>query len=112
FASRASADGTRYAEVIVNPTHWRSWSAGDLVAALAAGFDRAEADGLADCRLLPSILREQSEDEALALVRWMADERPGRVVGLSVDGNEARAGRTGPRFAPGFALARAGGVRG
>jgi adenosine deaminase len=109
FASRASADGTRYAEVIVNPTHWRSWSAGDLVAALAAGFDRAEADGLADCRLLPSILREQSEDEALALVRWMADERPPRVVGLSVDGNEARAGRTGPRFAPAFRLARAEG---
>jgi adenosine deaminase len=109
FAARASRDRTRYAEVIVNPTHWRGWRVGALVAALAAGFDRAAADGLTDCRLLLSLLREQSADESLALVRWMADTRPPRVVGLSVDGNEGRAGRTGPRFAPAFRLARAEG---
>ena len=109
FAARAHADGTRYAEVIVNPTHWRTWRTADLVEALGAGFDRAMSDGLADCRLLLSVLREQSSDEALALVRWMADDRPSRVLGLSVDGNEARAGRTGPRFAPAFRLARAEG---
>lgn len=109
FASRAHRDGTHYAEVIVNPGHWRDWPTPDLVDALAAGFDRAVSDGLTDCRLLLSVLREQSGDEALALVRWMADERPPRVLGLSVDGNEARAGRTGPRFAPAFRLARAEG---
>jgi adenosine deaminase len=109
FAVRADRDGTRYAEVIVNPTHWRAWDRGKLVAALAAGFDRAEADGLTDCRLLLSVLRGQSGDEALALARWMAEQRPPRVVGLSVDGNEARAGRTGERFAPAFRLARAEG---
>jgi adenosine deaminase len=109
FAARAHADGTRYAEVIVNPTHWRTWRTADLVAALAAGFDRAASDGLTDCRLLLSVLREQSGEDALALVRWMADDRPPRVLGLSIDGNEARAGRTGPRFAPAFLLARAEG---
>jgi adenosine deaminase len=109
FAARATRDGTRYVEVIVNPTHWRAWRLGELIGSLAAGFDRAQSDGLADCRLLISLLREQSGDDALALVRWMADERPSRVVGLSVDGNEARSGRTGDRFAPAFHLARAEG---
>jgi adenosine deaminase len=104
-----SRDGTHYAEVIVNPMHWRRWTVGQLTAAFSEGFERAAADGLADCRMLLSLLREQSRDEALALVRWMADARPSRVVGLSVDGNEARAGRTGPRFAPAFRLARAEG---
>jgi adenosine deaminase len=105
-AARSARERTRYAEVIVNPTHWRAWSVSDLVTALAAGFDRAAADGLTDCHLLLSLHREQSADEAIALVHWMADERPRRVVGLSIDGNEARAGRTGPRFAPAFHLAR------
>ena len=95
--------------MIVNPTHWRTWRTPELIAALAAGFDRAVSEGLADCRLLLSVLREQSGEDALALVRWMADDRPPRVLGLSVDGNEARAGRTGPRFAPAFRLARAEG---
>ena len=76
-AARADRERTRYAEVIVNPTHWRGWRVGDLVTALATGFDRAAADGLTDCRLLLSLDREQSEDDAVALVRWMADVRPG-----------------------------------
>jgi adenosine deaminase len=105
FARRASGDGTVYAEVIVNPTHWAGWALDDLFGALADGFSRAEADGLTDCRLLPSILREQSGEEALALVSWMGDRRPDRIVGLSVDGNETAAGRTGQRFAPAYARA-------
>ena len=106
FAARAHRDGTHYAEVIVNPTHWRGWDIGDLVAAFAAGFDRAADDGLADCRLLLSLLRQQPGDDAISLVRWMARQRPSRVLGLSIDGNEARAGPTGERFAPAFRLAR------
>jgi adenosine deaminase len=109
FAQRAHHDGTRYAEVIVNPTHWPHWELAALVAAISDGFVRAKRDGLADCRLLLSLLRSQSSDDAMALVRWMADVRPSLVVGLSVDGNEARTGPTGPRFAPAFALARAEG---
>jgi len=109
FAARAHRDGTRYSEVIVNPTHWHAWAVGDLVAAIAAGFDRAVADGLADCRLLVSLSRDQPGEEALTLVRWMADRRPSRVVGVSIDGNEERSGRTGERFAPAFELARSEG---
>jgi adenosine deaminase len=105
FAARASRDGTVYAEVIVNPTHWQQWDLGELVEALTIGFERAQADGLAECHLLLSILRAQSAEEAMALVEWMGKHRPRRVLGLSVDGDEARAGRTGPRFAPAYDLA-------
>lgn len=104
-AARAHRDGVRYAEVIINPTHWSRWDLGELVEALASGFARAEADGLAECHLLLSILRQQSEEAALGLVRWMGEHRPPRVLGLSIDGDEERAGRTGPRFAPAYALA-------
>jgi adenosine deaminase len=105
YAARASANGVVYAEVIINPTHWAGWDLGELVAALADGFEEAERDGLASCHLLLSILRAQSEREALDLVEWMGATRPRRVVGLSVDGDEARAGRTGERFAPAYELA-------
>jgi adenosine deaminase len=105
YAQRAAADGIVYAEVIVNPTHWSGWDLGALVEALTAGFDRAVADGLAECNLLLSILRQQTEAAAVALVGWMAKHRPRRVLGLSIDGDEARAGRTGPRFAPAYRLA-------
>jgi adenosine deaminase len=102
FAARASRDGTLYVEVIINPTHWQRWDLGELIDALTTGFDRAEADGLAECHLLLSILRSQSAQEALALVEWMGEHRPRRVLGLSIDGDEARAGRTGPRFAAAY----------
>jgi adenosine deaminase len=105
YAERATRDGIVYAEVIINPTHWSRWELGELVEALTLGFERAHADGLAECHLLLSILREQSEADAVALVEWMGANRPRRVLGLSVDGNEARAGRTGPRFAPAYRLA-------
>jgi adenosine deaminase len=88
--------------VIINPTHWRRWELGALIDALTAGFDRAEADGFAECHLLLSIMRSQSADAALALVEWMGRYRPRRVVGLSIDGDEALAGRTGPRFAAAY----------
>jgi adenosine deaminase len=99
YATRAAADGIVYAEVIINPTHWSAWELGPLVEALTAGFERAESDGLAECHLLLSILRQQPAEEAEAMVAWMGRHRPRRVLGLSIDGNEARAGRTGPRFA-------------
>jgi adenosine deaminase len=105
YAARATADGIVYAEVIVNPTHWAGWDLGALVEALTAGFEWAEGDGLAECHLLLSILRDQPGEDAEALVRWMARHRPPRVLGLSIDGNEASAGRTGPRFARAYQLA-------
>ncbi len=110
FARYAHDQGIAYAEVIVNPTHWTGLSTDTLFAALASGFDRAARGGLGDFRLLPSILRQQSADDAVALVRWMGAAGIDRIVGLSIDGNEAAAGRTGTRFAGAYALARSLGL--
>ncbi len=103
FASYAHNQGIVYAEVIVNPTHWSGLTTGELFTACARGFDRAQADGLGDFRLLPSILRQQSEEEARQLVQWIEGAGLARIVGLSIDGNEEAAGRTGPRFASAYA---------
>ncbi|MCY3910150.1 MAG: adenosine deaminase [bacterium] len=105
FAMYAHDQGIVYAEVIVNPTHWSGLTTAELFTACAGGFDRAQADGLGDFRLLPSILRQQSEEEARALVEWIEGAGLDRIVGLSIDGNEEAAGRTGPRFASAYALA-------
>src|SRR5205085_10708581 len=54
-------------------------------------------------------LRQQSSSEAVELVEWLVARRHPRIVALSIDGNEAAAGRTGPRFAEAFrTAARAG----
>src|SRR3977135_3799790 len=52
-----------------------------------------------------SLLRQQSASEAVELVEWLLERRHPRVVALSIDGNEAAAGRTGPRFAEAFSRA-------
>ena len=113
FAARESASGVRYADVIVNPTHWSVWRGRtpELVDALSAGFAEAEHDGLAATGLCVSLLRTQSASEARGLVEWLADARPERVVALSVDGDERATGRTGAKFAEAFSLARAAGIR-
>ena len=103
FATYADDQGIVYAEVIMNPTHWSGLTTAELFSACARGFDRAQADGLGDFRLLPSILRQQSEQEARQLVGWIEGAGLDRIVGLSIDGNEEAAGRTGPRFASAYA---------
>jgi adenosine deaminase len=58
-----------------------------------------------------SLLRTQSADAAAELVDMLSTLRHPRVVALSVDGNEATAGRTGPRFADAFRRAADAGLR-
>jgi len=112
FAARETSSGIRYADVIVNPTHWGPWRdrLPALFDALARGLAEAEQDGLATANLCVSLLRQQSAQEAVELAEWILRDRPERVVALSVDGNETAAGRTGARFAEAFALARDGGL--
>jgi len=112
LAARQTQSGIRYSEVIVNPTHWRGWRSrlGDLVGAFDEGFTQAEADGLCSCQMSISLLRDQTADEAIELVEWLTTDRPRRVVALSIDGNEERAGRSGPRFAEAFRRAGAAGL--
>ncbi len=111
FCARMRAQGTLYADPIINPTHWRSWRhrLPELIAALDRGFSAAEQDGLPPVGLCLSLLRQQSADEAIELVDRMIALRHPRVVALSIDGNEVAAGRTGPRFADSFRRAAAAG---
>jgi len=110
FSARLGADGVAYAEVIVNPTHWRGLGRETLLEAVSAGFEQASRDGHCDAWLLVSLLRSQSSDEALDVVKHLARRPPSRLVGLSIDGNEAATGPTGQRFAPAFALGGALGL--
>ena len=113
FCRRLAADGTGYADLIINPTHWARWHGKTraLIEALERGFDAAEQDGLPPVGLCISLLRTQSANEAIELVENLVAWRHPRVVALSVDGNEAAAGRTGPRFAEAFRRAAAAGLR-
>ena len=112
FSERLAANGTRYADVIINPTHWHDWSRRipELIDALDAGFTAAEQGGL-PLGLCISLLRTQTADEATELVQLLAALAHPRVVALSIDGNEAAAGRTGPRFADAFRRAGAAGLK-
>jgi adenosine deaminase len=113
FSKRLAAGGAGYADVIVNPTHWTAWQGRlrDMVDAIDAGFSAAEQDGLPPVGLCVSLLRTQSAQAAAELVDALLALRHPRVVALSIDGNEAAAGRTGPRFAEAFRRAGAAGLK-
>lgn len=113
LSQRLADNGTGYADVIVNPTHWHAWDGrlGAMLDAIDAGFTAAEQDGLPPVGLCISLLRTQSADAATELVDTLIRLRHPRVVALSVDGNEATAGRTGPRFADAFRRAGQAGLR-
>ncbi|WP_342616391.1 adenosine deaminase [Rhodoferax sp. GW822-FHT02A01] len=113
LSQRLADNGTGYADVIFNPTHWHAWHGrlGAMLEAIDAGFTQAEQDGLPSVGLCVSLLRTQSADAAIELVDMLTTMRHPRVVALSVDGNEAAAGRTGPRFADAFRRATNAGLR-
>jgi adenosine deaminase len=113
YSRRLADGGAGYADVIVNPTHWRAWHGRlpDMIDAIDAGFTAAEQDGLPPVGLCVSLLRTQSADAAAELVDTLVSLRHPRVVALSIDGNEAAAGRTGPRFVQAFRRAGAAGLR-
>ena len=113
YSRRLAHSGAGYADVIVNPTHWAAWLGRlpAMIDAIDAGFAAAEQDGLPPVGLCVSLLRTQSADAAAELVDSLIALRHPRVVALSIDGNEAAAGRTGPRFADAFRRAGAAGLR-
>lgn len=113
YSQRLADAGAGYADVIVNPTHWPAWRGRlpEMVDAIDAGLRAAEQDGLPPVGLCVSLLRTQSSDAAAELVDTLVALRHPRVVALSIDGNEAAAGRTGPRFADAFRRAGAAGLR-
>ena len=113
LSQRLAENGTGYADVIFNPTHWHAWHGrlGVMLDAIDTGFREAEQDGLPPIGLCVSLLRTQSGDAAIELVETLTSMRHPRVVALSVDGNEATAGRTSARFADAFRRAAAAGLR-
>ena len=113
YSKRLADGGAGYADVIVNPTHWTAWHGRlpAMIDAIDAGFTAAEQDGLPPVGLCVSLLRTQSSQAASELVDTLSALRHPRVVALSIDGNEAAAGRTGPRFAEAFRRAGAAGLR-
>jgi adenosine deaminase len=113
FCQRLAVSGTRYADAIINPTHWPNWSKRipEMIDALNGGFAAAEQDGLPPVGLCISLLRTQTANEAAELVDLLVRLRHPRVVALSIDGNEAAAGRTGSRFADAFRRAGAAGLK-
>ena len=112
YSRRLADGGAGYADVIVNPTHWPAWHGRlpDMIDAIDAGLTAAEQDGLPPVGLCISLLRTQSSDAAAELVDTLVALRHPRVVALSIDGNEAAAGRTGPRFAEAFRRAGEAGL--
>ena len=108
-ALASGGENIRYSEMILNPTHWPQFSVPEIIASVTEGFGRGQAAGGADCRFTLSLSRTQTGEEALALVEAMQAHRTPRLAGLSIDGNEALAGRTGERFRPAFLAARAAG---
>ncbi len=113
YSQRLAEGGAGYADVIVNPTHWPAWHGRlpDMIDAIDAGLTAAEQDGLPPVGLCVSVLRTQTAGAAAELVDTLVALRHPRVVALSIDGNEAAAGRTGPRFAEAFRRAGAAGLR-
>ena len=112
YSKRLADGGAGYADVIVNPTHWPAWRGRlpDMIDAIDAGLTAAEQDGLPPVNLCVSLLRTQSSDAAAEMVDTLVALRHPRVVALSIDGNEAAAGRTGPRFAQAFRRAGEAGL--
>jgi len=107
---RADAAGARHLDVIVNPSHWPHWRdrLGAMVDALDGPFAEAEQDGGATVGLCVSLSRASSAAAADELVELVLSFDHPRVVGLSIDGNEA-GGSHNERFAGAFARAgRAG----
>lgn len=100
-----ASDGIVYAEVLTGPRYWPQIDDREQILAIGAGFERAHRDGFTDCRIVPSISREQSVEWSMELVEWIGKERPARVVGLGLDGNEAVLGRTTPKFEAVYARA-------
>jgi adenosine deaminase len=113
FAFREARSGVGWADVIVNPEHWPAFDArlGDLVAGLDEGFAAAEAEGATPAGLCVSLSRSLDAAAAEALAAQVVALAHPRVVALSVDGDEAAAGRSGPRLAGAFAIARGAGLR-
>lgn len=112
-AAREHASGVGWADVIINPDHWPGFDGdlGGLLAGVHEGFTAAEREGLTPVGVCVSLSRSATAERAEHLVRELRTLAHPRVVGLSIDGDEAATGPTGARFRRAFELARRAGFR-
>ncbi len=101
----------KHREMFFNPTlHTRRGVPyGTVVDGLVDGIREAERQLGVSCRLIADVYRQDTPDEALAMVESVLAHRPDEVIGLGMDGAEAP--DPPERFAAAFARAKAGGLR-
>ena len=91
YLEDAHSHGVRYAEFFWNPTGTVRVSGIRYEAAqdaIVAAIRDAERDFGVIGRLIPSIDREASAEEALQMVEWMKDYRAPEVIGIGIDYRE------------------------
>jgi len=91
YLEDAHSHGVRYAEFFWNPTGTVRVSGIRYEAAqdaIVAAIRDAERDFGVIGRLIPSIDREASAEEALQMVEWMKDYRAQEVIGIGIDYRE------------------------
>jgi adenosine deaminase len=112
YLSDAAAENVRHAEFFWNPTASLRTSGlryADMQAAIVAGMRDAQTDYSITSLLIPSIDREASPAEAVAMVEAMLAARDESVAGIGIDYGEID--RPPELFADAFALARSAGLR-
>lgn len=112
YLEDAHAHGVRYAEIFWNPTGTARLSgiAYDRAQdAIVSAFRDAGRDLGIVARLIPSIDRETSPEEAVAMVEWMIAHRAPETIGLGIDYREPE----GPpeRFWKAYRLAKRAGFK-
>jgi adenosine deaminase len=112
YLEDAAAHGVRYSEVFWNPTgtarlsHIPFTTAQD---AILGAMRETEQDRDIVARLVPSIDREASPDEAVTMVEWMIANRRDETIGLGIDYRETD--RPPELFAEAYRMARAAGFK-
>ena len=112
YLQDANSHNVKYAEFFWNPTGTVRESGMNFASAQSA-IVRAIHDAQKDCgiigRLIPSIDREASPQDALEMVQWMCDHRCDETIGIGIDYREVD--RPPELFAEAYTLARQAGFR-
>ena len=112
YLQDAAGHNVKYAEFFWNPTGTVRESGMSYQQAQSA-IVRAIHDAQKDCgvvgRLIPSIDREASPQDAVEMVQWMCEHRCDETIGVGIDYREVD--RPPELFADAYALARAAGFK-
>ncbi len=112
YLQDAANHNVKYAEFFWNPTgtvRESGMSFASAQSAIVRGIHDAQKDRGIIARLVPSIDREASPQDAVEMVQWMCDNRCGETIGLGIDYREVD--RPPELFADAYALARQAGFK-